>query len=49
MVSIIPVTRIEEVLRYALVPKNKAEFEEKLARMGRHMEIPKDEPKEKSE
>ena len=49
MVSIIPVTRIEEVLRYALVPKNKAEFEEKLSRMGRHMEIPKDEPKEKSE
>ncbi len=49
MVSIIPVTRIEEVLRYALVPENKAEFEEKLARMGRHMEIPKDEPKEKSE
>ena len=50
MVSIIPVTRIEEVLRYALVPKNKAEFEEKLTRMGKHMEIPKDEPKaEKSE
>ena len=49
MVSIIPVTRIEEVLRYALVPENKAEFEEKLARMGKHMEIPKDEPKEKSE
>ena len=47
--TIIPVTRIEEVLRYALVPENKAEFEEKLARMGRHMEIPKDEPKEKSE
>lgn len=35
MVSIIPVTRIEEVLRYALVPENKAEFEEKLARMGK--------------
>ena len=49
MVSIIPVTRIEEVLCYALVPENKAEFEEKLARMGKHMEIPKDEPKEKSE
>ncbi|MBE6507742.1 MAG: ATP-dependent protease LonB [Methanocorpusculum parvum] len=50
MVSIIPVTRIEEVLRYALVPTDKAEFEEKLARMGKHMEIPKDEPKaEKSE
>ena len=50
MVSIIPVTRIEEVLRYALVPENKAEFEEKLSRMGNHMEIPKDEPKaEKSE
>ena len=50
MVSIIPVTRIEEVLRYALVPENKAEFEEKLTRMGKHMEIPKDEPKaEKSE
>ena len=50
MVSIIPVTRIEEVLRYALVPENKAEFEEKLSRMGKHMEIPKDEPKaEKSE
>ena len=49
-VSIIPVTRIEEVLRYALVPTDKTEFEEKLARMGRHMEIPKDEPKaEKSE
>ena len=46
-VSIIPVTRIEEVLRYALVPTDKTEFEEKLARMGRHMEIPKDEPKEK--
>ena len=46
-VSIIPVTRIEEVLRYALVPTDKNEFEEKLARMGRHMEIPKDEPKEK--
>ena len=45
-VSIIPVTRIEEVLRYALVPTDKTEFEEKLARMGRHMEIPKDEPKE---
>ena len=49
MVSIIPVTRIEEVLRYALVPENKVEFEEKLSRMGKHMEIPKDEPKEKSE
>ena len=49
MVSIIPVTRIEEVLRYALVPENKAEFEEKLTHMGKHMEIPKDEPKEKSE
>ena len=50
MVSIIPVTRIEEVLRYALVPENKAEFEEKLTRMGKHMEIPKDDPKaEKSE
>ena len=47
MVSIIPVTRIEEVLRYALVPKNKAEFEEKLSRMGRHMEIPKDDASEK--
>ena len=46
-VSIIPVTRIEEVLRYALVPTDKTEFEEQLARMGRHMEIPKDEPKEK--
>ncbi|MBE6515230.1 MAG: ATP-dependent protease LonB [Methanocorpusculum parvum] len=50
MVSIIPVTRIEEVLRYALVPEDKAEFEKKLERMGKHMEIPKDEPKtEKSE
>lgn len=49
-VSIIPVTRIEEVLRYALVPTEKADFEEKLTRMGKHMEIPKDEPKaEKSE
>ena len=49
-VSIIPVTRIEEVLRYALVPTDKADFEEKLERMGKHMEIPKDEPKaEKSE
>ena len=49
-VSIIPVTRIEEVLRYALVPTDKADFEEKLTRMGKHMEIPKDEPKaEKSE
>ena len=46
-VSIIPVTRIEEVLRYALVPTDKTEVAEKLARMGRHMEIPKDEPKEK--
>ena len=46
-VSIIPVTRIEEVLRYALVPTDKADFEEKLTRMGKHMEIPKDEPKEK--
>ena len=49
-VSIIPVTRIEEVLRYALVPTDKADFEEKLTRMGKHMEIPKDEPKaEKNE
>ena len=46
-VSIIPVTRIEEVLRYALVPTDKTEFEEKLARMGKHMEIPKDDASEK--
>ena len=46
-VSIIPVTRIEEVLRYALVPTDKIEFEEKLARMGKHMEIPKDDASEK--
>ena len=41
MVTIIPVTRIEEVLRYALVPADKVKFEEKLLQIGKHMDIPK--------
>ncbi|HJJ49989.1 MAG TPA: ATP-dependent protease LonB [Methanocorpusculum sp.] len=41
MVTIIPVTRIEEVLRYALVPEDKVKFEEKLLQIGKHMIIPK--------
>ncbi|MDR3102368.1 MAG: ATP-dependent protease LonB [Methanocalculaceae archaeon] len=41
LVGIIPVTRIEEVLRYALVPEDKEAFEEKLSLIGKHMEIPK--------
>ena len=41
MVSIIPVTRIEEVLRYALVPADKVAFEQKLLQIGKHMDIPK--------
>ncbi len=41
MVTIIPVTRIEEVLRYALVPVDKVAFEQKLLQIGKHMDIPK--------
>jgi Lon-like ATP-dependent protease len=41
MVTIIPVTRIEEVLKYALVPSNKETFEEKLCLIGKHMDIPR--------
>ncbi|HJK02354.1 MAG TPA: ATP-dependent protease LonB [Methanocorpusculum sp.] len=41
MVTIIPVTRIEEVLKLALVPQDKDIFEKKLALIGKHMEIPK--------
>ena len=41
MVTIIPVTRIEEVLRYALVPDDTTAFEKKLSMIGKHMEIPK--------
>lgn len=41
MVTIIPVTRIEEVLKYALVPQDTAAFEKKLDLIGKHMEIPK--------
>ena len=41
MVTIIPVTRIEEVLRYALVPEDKESFEEKLALLGKHMDVPR--------
>ncbi len=41
MVTIIPVTRIEEVLEHALVPSDKAAFERKIALIGKHMEIPK--------
>ncbi|MCZ0860598.1 MAG: ATP-dependent protease LonB [Methanocorpusculum sp.] len=41
MVTIIPVTRIEEVLEYALVPQDKEAFEKKLGLIGKHMEIPK--------
>lgn len=39
MVEIVPVTRIEEVLRVALVPQDKASFELKLAQIGKHMDI----------
>lgn len=50
MVTIIPVTRIEEVLEYALVPEDKEAFEKKLAHIGMPMEIPKlDKKCEKSE
>jgi len=41
MVTIIPVTRIEEVLKYALVPEDKVAFEQKLLQIGKHMDIPK--------
>ncbi|MDU9376135.1 Lon protease [Methanocorpusculaceae archaeon Sp1] len=41
MVEIVPVTRIEEVLRRALVPEDKEAFEKKLSMIGKHMEIPK--------
>ncbi|MCK9312452.1 MAG: ATP-dependent protease LonB [Methanocorpusculum sp.] len=41
MVTILPVTRIEEVLRYALVPDDLEGFEKKLLQLGKHMEIPK--------
>ena len=41
MVTIIPVTRIEEVLEYALVPQDRETFEKKLSLIGKHMEIPK--------
>ena len=41
MVTIIPVTRIEEVLEYALVPQDREAFEKKLSLIGKHMEIPK--------
>ncbi|HKM42008.1 MAG TPA: ATP-dependent protease LonB [Methanocorpusculum sp.] len=41
MVTILPVTRIEEVLRYALVPNDLEGFEKKLLQLGKHMEIPK--------
>jgi Lon-like ATP-dependent protease len=41
MVTIIPVTRIEEVLEHALVPKDKETFEKKLCLMGKHMELPR--------
>ncbi|MDO5829126.1 MAG: S16 family serine protease, partial [Methanocorpusculum sp.] len=39
MVEIIPVTRIEEVLRIALVPTDKEVFEHKLEQIGKHMVI----------
>ena len=39
MVEIIPVTRIEEVLRIALVPADKEVFEHKLEQIGKHMVI----------
>ena len=39
MVTIIPVTRIEEVLRIALVPENKDQFEAKLLQLGEHLAI----------
>lgn len=41
MVTIIPVTRIEEVLRIALAPEDKEAFEQKLAMIGEHMEVQK--------
>ena len=41
MVTIIPVTRIEEVLKYALVPQDTEAFEKKLGLISKHMEIPK--------
>jgi Predicted ATP-dependent protease len=41
-VKIIPVTRIEEVLRNALVPEDKAVFEQKLALIGKHMDVSPD-------
>jgi Lon-like ATP-dependent protease len=41
MVTIIPVTKIEEVLEYALVPQDKEVFEKKLSLISKHMEIPK--------
>ena len=41
MVTIIPVTRIEEVLRIALVPEDKDSFEKKLSMLGEHMEVRK--------
>lgn len=41
MVTIIPVTRIEEVLERALVPTDKEAFARKLSMIGKHMEIPK--------
>lgn len=40
-VKIIPVTRVEEVLREALVPEDKEAFERKLSQIGKHMEMPK--------
>lgn len=40
-VTIIPVSRIEEVLRIALLPEDMGEFEEKLAKIGRHMAAPR--------
>jgi Lon-like ATP-dependent protease len=39
LVTILPVSRIEEVLRIALVPQDKASFELKLAQIGKHMDI----------
>lgn len=39
MVDIVPVSRIEEVLRIALVPQDKASFELKLSQIGKHMDI----------
>ncbi len=39
MVTIIPVTRIEEVLRLALVPEDMGTFEAKLKQLGEHMAV----------